>query len=248
MKAPFPRGATLASIGFRLHPAVPEENQDRAYTSSARNPRGRPGCAGGAGDGAAAAAADCAGNVCLGTPTVTPFRGEAGVATADFSDDAADSTMLAAVLVAVCAGVAAAGAATPAGADAAVAIAGAAAAATAGAGLAAAALAARACSWATSRLRAADIGFGGGGALATFTLPWPVMATAIARLVDGLKTMMSISTDTTSGAMALDRGSVPSIWLMNGTKKPMSAARIVIIDAHGFTVSQAYPAARKSRR
>lgn len=176
------------------------------------------------------------------TMEVTPLRGDAGVAAADFSDEAAESTMPAAVWVAVGTGFVAAGADTVL-AGAAVASAGVAAACCGvgipDAGLAAAALAARACSCATSRLRAFDIGLGGGGAFTVFTFPSPDIARAIARLVAGRKTMKSINTATISGAIALERGSVPSMWLMNGTKKPMIAARIVIIDAQGLTVSQA---------
>lgn len=76
---------------------------------------------------------------------------------------------------------------------------------TAGAadGEAAAFAAALRCSSATSRLRAADIGFGGGGVLAVLTAPCPESATAMVRLVDGRKTMKSISTPITNGATAL---------------------------------------------
>ena len=64
---------------------------------------------------------------------------------------------------------------------------------------------------ASSRLRAADIGFAGGGSLATPVLPSPESAAFIARLVDGRKTKKSMSTLVATGAIALERGSVPSI-------------------------------------
>ncbi len=51
--------------------------------------------------------------------------------------------------------------------------------------------------------------------------------------------MKSIGTATTIGATALEIGAVPSIWLMNGTKKPMMPARIETICAQGLTVNQA---------
>ena len=101
------------------------------------------------------------------------------------------------------------------------------------------------CSSASSRLRAADIGFGGGGALAELPGTWPESAKAMARLVDGRKTMTSIGRLTRIGAIALESGAVPSIWLMNGTKKPIIAARIETMCAHSLHVSQAYAAAEK---
>ena len=89
------------------------------------------------------------------------------MAAADRREDAADITIVAAVaadFVTAVGGAWAAGAAT--GAAAAVATTGA-----GGAGLAADFLAALACSSASSRLRAADIGLGGGADLTVFSPP-----------------------------------------------------------------------------
>ena len=141
-----------------------------------------------------------------GTMVVTPFRGDAGVAAAAFSDDAADITIAAAVFigtaaVAAAVGVDATGAAglvAKAGAD-----------ATA-AGCGAEFFTFR-CSAATSRLRAADIGLGGGGALALALVPVPDFAAAMARLVAGRNDMKSNSTPMINGAMALEPVLVLSI-------------------------------------
>ncbi len=64
---------------------------------------------------------------------------------------------------------------------------------------------------ASSRLRAADIGFAGGGSLTAEGRPSPDSAAFIARLVDWPEDQKSMSTLAATGAIALERGSVPSI-------------------------------------